>query len=128
MIGGMFSPYGPSLMMVDEDLPVKPIGDFPGVDFAVTIPAGFTFDGATIPRVCWLLIGSPFEPDFQLAACVHDFFCVKSAETGNYKARVVGDGAFFGLLTDAGVPKWRRVLMYLGVRLNSFWFYGRKAK
>ena len=125
---GMFSPYGPNLMMVDGDLVVKPLEEFPGVDCVVSIPAGFTFDGATIPKIWWLVIGSPFQPEFQLAACVHDWFCVKSAETGNYKARVVGDGVFFGLLTDAGVPKWKRVLMYAGVRLNSFWFYGRKAQ
>lgn len=124
----MFSPYGPNLMIVDEELRVEPLGNFPGVQYVVTIPQGFTFDGATIPRVCWLLIGAPFEPDFQLAACVHDLFCNQSVETGDYQARVIGDATFFKLLQVAKVPRWKRVLMYLGVRLNSFWFYGRKAK
>jgi hypothetical protein len=125
MIWGMFSPYGPNLMMVDEDLEVK-VSEVPQVEYVVKIPAGYTFDGASIPKIAWLVVGSPFEPDFQLAACVHDWFCEHTAD--DYQSRVIGDATFFKLLTDANVPKWRRVLMYLGVRLNSFWFYGRKAK
>ena len=122
----MFSPYGPNLMIVDGEIEHRVL-DLPGVEYVVRIPAGFTFDGATIPKIAWLVVGSPFEPDFQLAACIHDFFCVKSVELKDYQARVVGDATFFKLLAEAKVPKWKRVLMYLGVRLNSFWFYGRKA-
>jgi hypothetical protein len=112
-------------MMVDEDLEVS-ISKVPQVQYVVRIPAGYTFNGASIPKSCWLLIGTPFQPDYQLAACVHDWFCEHTAD--DYQSRVIGDATFFKLLTDANVPKWRRVLMYLGVRLNSFWFYGRKAK
>lgn len=122
----MFSPYGPNLMIVDGDLELKVL-DLPGVEYVVRIPAGFTFDGATIPKVFWLIIGTPFDPRFQLAACIHDWFCVKSVEFKDYQARVIGDATFFKLLADAKVPKWKRALMYVGVRLNSFWFYGRKA-
>jgi hypothetical protein len=89
----------------------------------VTVPANYRFDGASIPRCLWSLIGSPFDPDLILAACVHDWYCDHTANC--YPCRVIGDAVFFFLLTKAGVPRWRRVLMYLGVRLNSFWFYGR---
>lgn len=92
----------------------------------VTIPPGFRFDGASIPRCLWSLIGSPFEPDLMQAACVHDWYCEHTAEC--YQSRVIGDAVFFYLLTRAGVPRWRRVLMYLGVRLHSFWTFGRFAK
>lgn len=92
----------------------------------VSIPAGYTFDGASIPRCLWSLIGSPFDPDLILAACVHDWYCEHTANC--YQSRVIGDAVFFYLLTKAGVARWRRVVMYLGVRLNSFWFYGRFAK
>lgn len=92
----------------------------------VTIPPGFRFDGASIPRCLWSLIGSPFEPDLMQAACVHDWYCEHTA--GCYQSRVIGDAVFFYLLTRAGVPRWRRVLMYLGVRLHSFWTFGRFAK
>lgn len=92
----------------------------------VTVPAGYCFDGASIPRCLWSLIGSPFDPDLMVAAAVHDWYCDHSANC--YQSRVIGDAVFFYLLTKAGVARWRRVLMYLGVRMNSFWFYGRFAK
>lgn len=92
----------------------------------VRIPPGYRFDGASIPRLLWSLIGSPFDPDLMTAACVHDWYCDHSGEC--YQSRVIGDAVFFYLLTKAGVARWRRVLMYLGVRLNSFWLYGRFAK
>lgn len=92
----------------------------------VSIPPGYYFDGASIPRWLWSFIGSPFEPDLMTAACVHDWYCDHSSEC--YQSRVIGDAVFFYLLTKAGVARWRRVLMYLGVRLHSFWAYGRFAK
>jgi hypothetical protein len=101
------------------------IGDVPGLVHVVFVPRGYIFDGASIPRVLWSLIGSPFEPSLMKAACVHDWYCDHSADC--YQSRVIGDAVFFYLLTKAGVARWRRVLMYLGVRLNSFWFYGRFA-
>lgn len=101
------------------------IGDVPGLVHVVVIPRGYIFDGASIPRVLWSLIGSPFEPALMKAACVHDWYCEHTADC--YQSRVIGDAVFFYLLTKAGVARWRRVLLYLGVRLNSFWFYGRFA-
>ena len=102
------------------------IGNVPGTVHVVIIPRGYIFDGASIPRCLWSLIGSPFEPDLMQAACVHDWYCEHT--TGCYQSRVIGDAVFFYLLTRAGVPRWRRVLMYLGVRLHSFWTFGRFAK
>ena len=119
-----FTPVGDKYATVDEL--VVDLTEVPQVHHWVSIPSGYPFDGASIPRVCWSLIGSPFEPDLMLAACVHDWYCEHSAEC--YQSRVIGDAVFFYLLTKAGVARWRRVLMYLGVRLNSFWFYGRFAK
>ncbi len=92
----------------------------------VMIPKGYRFDGASIPRLLWSVIGSPFEPDLMVAACVHDWYCEHTADS--YQSRVIGDAVFFFLLTEAGVAHWRRVLMYLGVRLASFWFHGRFQK
>ena len=100
----------------------------PGAVDSVSIPVGYSFDGATIPRSLWFLIGHPFDPRYVLAACVHDFFCEASIEHSDYELRVAGDGKFLMLLKRAGVPKWRRTLMFLGVRLNSWLCYGRKSK
>jgi hypothetical protein len=122
----MFRPDGPSFMRTTTEIN-ETITTLPGVVHTVSIPVGYRFDGASIPRLAWSLIGAPFEPDFCLAACVHDWYCDHSHELGDYQARVIGDAVFFRLLQRAGVSRLRRMLMYGAVRLNSWWFYGRKA-
>lgn len=119
----MFQPDGPRYMRVTTPI-WEDITNLPGILHAVEIPVGYRFDGASIPRLAWAIIGPPFEPDFCLAACVHDYYCDHSHEIGDYQARVIGDAVFFALLKKAGVPRWRRVLMYMAVRLNSWWFHG----
>lgn len=103
-----------------------PLRRIEGVIHWIEIPAGYRFDGASIPRCLWSLIGGPFDPQFALAACIHDWYCEHTSEC--YESRVIGDAVFFYLLRLAGVPKWKRTLMFLGVRLNSWFFYGRKSK
>ena len=101
------------------------VGPTQNVTHRIQLPAGYTFDGASIPRIFWPIVGSPFEPRLMLAACVHDWYCEHSAD--DYQSRVIGDSVFFFLLRRANVPRWRRVLMYLAVRLNSWFFYGRRS-
>lgn len=43
-----------------------------GVIAGHLIPKGFVFDGASIPRVLWSLLGGPFHPRVIDASCVHD--------------------------------------------------------
>lgn len=121
----MFEPVNATECRTTKQIRVKPV-DLPGVRLTVVVPAGFSFDGASIPRFAWMFIGAPFEPDFQLAACCHDWICERSHDSDDYESRVIGDALFFNLLTKAGVPRWKRVAMYLAVRLNSWWRYGRK--
>ena len=111
-------------MRVTRDLSME-ITTLPGVMHTVYIHAGYKFDGASIPRFAWSIIGAPFEPDYCLAACVHDWICEHSHEAGDYQARVIGDAVFFALLKRAGVSRTRRVLMYMAVRLNSWWFHSK---
>lgn len=123
-VARMFKPDGPQFMRVTSPI-WEDVTNLPGVHHAVEIPVGYRFDGASIPRLAWSIIGAPFDPLYCLAACVHDFYCEHSHETGDYQARVIGDAVFFALLKKAGVSKRRRVLMYLAVRLYSWWFHGR---
>jgi len=39
-------------------------------------PAGSIVDGASIPRICWRLIGSPFCGKYRRASIIHDAYCV----------------------------------------------------
>jgi hypothetical protein len=40
----------------------------------VSVPAGFIFDGASIPRVAWSILGvTPYDPKIFKAAIIHDW-------------------------------------------------------
>lgn len=41
-----------------------------------TAPKGSIIDGASIPRVFWFFIGSPFNGKYRRASVVHDVYCV----------------------------------------------------
>jgi hypothetical protein len=49
----------------------------------VEVPAGFVFDGASVPRLLWRVIGSPFTGDYRRAACVHDYLCGRWGASGH---------------------------------------------
>ena len=40
-----------------------------------TIMSGYTWDGATIPRIFWRLIGSNTSPEFLIPSLIHDVLC-----------------------------------------------------
>ena len=86
----------------------------PGATVEVSVPRYYTWDGASIPSLCWRLIGKPLDPRFALASLVHDWIC-EHAETR--PQRVFADAMFLWLLRDAGVPKWRHYAMFLAVTM-----------
>ena len=44
-------------------------------EYKFLINKGYRWDGASIPRVFWRLIGSKTEPEFQIASLLHDKLC-----------------------------------------------------
>lgn len=81
-------------------------------DVLLTVPAGFAFDGASIPPPLWPVIGAPFDPQFISAALAHDYaYTVKPVD------RKAADVAFRNLLLRDDVGEWRAGLMYRAVRL-----------
>lgn len=42
-------------------------------DFAITIPAGYVWNGADIPRLLWFFVGSKDNPEFKIPSMIHDF-------------------------------------------------------
>ncbi|HET7437502.1 MAG TPA: DUF1353 domain-containing protein [Thermoanaerobaculia bacterium] len=48
-----------------------------------TAPAGFVFDGATIPRPLWSVFGDPFIGDYRRAAVIHDLLCTPLCQQCN---------------------------------------------
>ena len=43
--------------------------------YTFTIPAGYDYDGASIPRFLWRFIGAKESIEFKVAALVHDVLC-----------------------------------------------------
>jgi hypothetical protein len=83
----------------------------------IPIPKGFKFDGASIPKAFWQLIGTPFDPDFIDAARTHDY-CFLTRCVGFKMANI----QFYEDLKHAGVSAWKRQAMYQAV--NSM--FGRR--
>lgn len=48
--------------------------------YTFVIPRGFTYDGATVPAIAWVIIGHKTEPRFKIASCVHDWLCEHHAD------------------------------------------------
>lgn len=42
-------------------------------DFSFTIPAGYLWNGADIPRLLWFFVGSKDSPQFKVPSMIHDF-------------------------------------------------------
>ena len=85
-----------------------------GVTRKVTVPEGFIFDGASIPKWAWQVIYSPFHPDVMAAALVHDYLY------GHHKfTRIESDSIFEYLLIKNGVDETKASLMYKAVRVGG---------
>ena len=77
------------------------------------IPKGYRWDGATIPRMFWRLVGAKTDPRFLIPSLIHDVLC----ENKNYVDydRYLADKVFERLLFVAGVPAFTRWLMFHSV-------------
>lgn len=79
---------------------------------------GNTYDGASIPRWAWSIIGHPLEQRFRWPSYWHDRLCESSR---TWADRRLADAVLLVLLEEAGVGYWRRTAMWLAVRAYA-WF------
>jgi hypothetical protein len=80
------------------------------------VPEGFVTDFASIPRLFWSLL-PPDDYQYTAASIVHD----RLYET-HEMTRPEADKVFYRAMAIYHTPKWKRVIMYLAVRL-----FGRSA-
>lgn len=59
----------------EEELKVIIVDEVEQESYEFTIPKGYTWDGATIPRVFWRLIGSKSDNRFLVPSLIHDVLC-----------------------------------------------------
>lgn len=81
--------------------------------YTFTVPKGYCWDGATIPRIFWRLIGSKTDNTFLIASLIHDVLCENHAYIDN--DRNFSSKILKSLLIVGGVNKIKAQTMYLAV-------------
>ena len=73
------------------------------------IPAGYTWDGATIPRFFWRFIGPNTSPEFLIPSMIHDVLCENHSYIDNdrYLSTIILER----LLYCSGVGSFKRWMM-----------------
>ncbi|SFP60235.1 DUF1353 domain-containing protein [Hydrogenimonas thermophila] len=77
------------------------------------VPAGFVTDGASIPRIFWSVVGSPFTGKYVEVAVLHDYL-YSGAEDVSFKE---ANRIFYKGMRKAGVNRAKAYLMYKAVSL-----------
>lgn len=77
--------------------------------YTFTINAGFDYDGATINRFFWRIIGSKENIEFKIAALIHDVLCIHREYVDNdrYFSTIVLERCLY----VGGTDKFRRWMM-----------------
>lgn len=86
--------------------------------FEITVYKGFDFDGASIPRIFWTLIGSPTTGRYTKPACLHD-----ALYASKLFSRKMCDDLFLEAMKAENVGCIIRTLIYNAVRLGGFIAY-----
>lgn len=93
--------------------------DDPTEEKLVFVPAGYLTDGATVPRMFWSLL--PPWGSYGQAAVVHDILCERLAISvhgiNSTITRAQADSAFKQAMVSLKVPRWKRNVMYIAVRV-----------
>ena len=90
------------LLVLIEDIKKEKIYSF-------IIPKGYCFDGASVPRFFWRIVGSNTDNKFLVAAMVHDYMC-ENHSCIDYD-REFSTKVFNSLLIVGGVGKFKRFMM-----------------
>lgn len=106
-----------------------------GSEWEIRIPAGFRYDGISNPRLFWMVTGITPDGLGRAAALVHDWiyrhagampegsFLKDGKACSDAWTRKQTDKLFANMLDVSGVSKFRRRVMYLGVRIGGRFFW-----
>lgn len=73
---------------------------------------GFVTDGASVPKLFWNIIGSPFTGNYTRAGIIHD-----ALYASKILPRKQCDSIFFKIIKECGGSWLERTLMWAGVRI-----------
>lgn len=99
-----------NLLQLEQDY------DFTWNDTNFRIMKGFTWDGASIPRFFWRLVGGPFVPQYWRASLVHDFFCIRRFDFVPYDSAAE---IFHKILLEDNVSSFKAGVMKSAVLLGG---------
>lgn len=88
--------------------------------YGFTIPKGYCYDGASIPRLFWRLIGSNTDNSFLIPALIHDVLCENHQYIMN--DREFSSEVFNALLEVSDVGKFKRYFMKHSVNIFQRFF------
>lgn len=88
-----------------------------GVQLYLYEKTGDSWDGASIPRIMWSIIGHPLQQEFRWASFWHDRLCEHSFLWAD---RRLADAVLLLLLHLYGVGYWRRTAMWIAVRAYAW--------
>lgn len=88
---------------------------------SVIVPNGFVSDGASIPKLFYTIIGSPWSGKYSRGAIIHDYLYFKKEVS-----RKIADLTFLEAMLVLGVPLWKRLIMYRALRM--FGMFAWRAK
>jgi len=102
-----------------------------GLNIRIDVPKGFVTDFASSPFFVWTFI--PPWGRYGKSAIIHDFlYQNKLTQPRNIWERIFSrerkdaDRIFLDGMRVLGVPKWKRKLMYWGVRASGWLAWRRK--
>jgi hypothetical protein len=89
----------------------------------LVIKKGFIFDGVSIPRICWRVVGHPFETPLLLAALPHDILYATETFTQSEC-----DWIFIELMEELKINWVKRNLVYSAVRMGGGFVWRKHTK
>ena len=107
----------------------------------ITIPRGFTYDGASVPRIAWTVSGLRPDGLIRAAALVHDWIYMHKGKLPNgsqkyfdkvrswrdaygFWTRKDTDRLFARIMREAGVSKCKRRMAFRAVRMFGCFAWG----
>jgi len=114
-------PWGdtqPEMLIIQHDWWVRYDG------WTLVVPGDMMFDGASIPRLCWPVVGPPLRAAYRPGAAVHDAAykaCLRVLTPDNKDAtqrvltKTLADEMLYDFAVWRGTPRWRARMMWRAV-------------
>lgn len=87
----------------------------------IVVPAGFVWDGGSVPRLFWNLV-DPWGSASK-AYLLHDWLYATQE-----RSRLVSDAILMEAMEVLNVALWKRKAIYLGVRMGGWLAWGQHRK